>query len=60
MVATINAALRAFAIRRQARDIIAAFDQVQVDFTDSDHAWRYGGGRNLSRFAEDAREADTV
>jgi Arc/MetJ family transcription regulator len=55
-VATINAALRTFALRRQAREIVSAFDQVPMDFTDSDRAWGYGGGRDLSRLAEDARE----
>ncbi|MDG4792672.1 type II toxin-antitoxin system VapB family antitoxin [Micromonospora sp. WMMD1082] len=59
-VATINAALHAFAVRRQAREIIAAFDQVEMDFTGSDEAWRYGGGRNLSRLAEDARDAEAA
>ncbi|MBO0871070.1 MAG: DUF2191 domain-containing protein [Micromonosporaceae bacterium] len=54
-VATINAALHAFALRRQAADIIAALDSVPMDFTDSDQAWRHGGGRDLSRLEEDAR-----
>jgi hypothetical protein len=59
-VATINAALRAFALRRQAVDIVAAFDRVQVEYVDTHHAWRYGGGRDLSRLAEDAREGEAV
>jgi hypothetical protein len=55
-VATINAALHAFAVRKQAKEIIAAFDSVPMDFSGSAEAWRYGGGRDLSRLAEDARE----
>lgn len=57
-VATINAALHAFALRRQAVDIVAAFDSVEMDFDGSGHAWRHGGGRDLSRLAEEAREAE--
>lgn len=53
-VATINAALEAFAVRRQAADIVAAFDAVPVDVTESDQGWRYGGGRDLSRLEEQA------
>lgn len=56
-VATINAALHSFAVRRQARDIVSAFDSVHVDFDGSEHSWGYGGGRDLSRLAEDARNA---
>jgi Arc/MetJ family transcription regulator len=59
-VATINAALEAFAMRRRAVDIVAAFDSVEIDFSDSMHAWRYGGGRDLSRLAEDAREVEAA
>jgi hypothetical protein len=58
-VATINAALRSFAVRRQAAEIVAALDSVPMDFGGSDGGWGYGGGRDLSRFAEDARR-DTV
>jgi len=54
-VATINAALHVFAVRKQAEEIVAAFDSVEIDFSGSDEAWRYGGGRDLSRLAEDAR-----
>jgi len=54
-VATINAALHAFAVRRQAVEIIAAFDAVSVDLDRSADAWRYGGGRDLSQLVEDAR-----
>ena len=59
-VATINAALRAFAVRRQARDIIAAFDSVEIDLSGAHDAWGYNGGRDLSRLAEDARETDAA
>lgn len=55
-VATINAALRSFADRQRAKQIIAAFNSVEMDFSGSAEAWRYGGGRDLSRLAEDARE----
>lgn len=54
-VATINEALHSFAIRKQAREIIAAFDSVDVDVTGSAEAWRYGGGRDLSTLTEDQR-----
>ncbi|MBM0225443.1 MULTISPECIES: DUF2191 domain-containing protein [Micromonospora] len=59
-VATINAALHAIAVRRQAKEIVAAFDQVETDFGESAEAWRYGGGRDLSRLAENARDADAA
>jgi putative antitoxin of VapBC-like toxin-antitoxin system len=59
-VATINAALHAFAVRRKAIDIVAAFDGVEIDYSASAHGWRYGGGRDLSRLEEDAREAETA
>jgi hypothetical protein len=59
-VATINAALHAFAFRRKAKDIVAAFDSVTMDFTDAKGAWGYGGGRDLSTLAEDAREAEVA
>jgi hypothetical protein len=59
-VATINAALHAFAIRRQAREIVAAFDQVEMDFSGSADAWRYGGGRDLDSLAEQARDAEAA
>jgi hypothetical protein len=57
-VATINAALRSFALQRQAMDIVTAFSSVTMDYSHADEAWRYGGGRDLSRVAEDARAAD--
>jgi len=53
-VATINEALRSFAIRRQADEIVAALASVPMDFGDSDRSWGYGGGRDLSRLTEDA------
>lgn len=59
-VATINAALHAFALRRQAADILAAFDGATVDFAGSGESWGYGGGRDLSRLAEDADGAEAV
>ena len=59
-VATINAALHAFALRKQATEIVAAFDAVPMDFADSAQSWGYGGGRDLSRLAEDARAADAA
>ncbi|MFI2711931.1 type II toxin-antitoxin system VapB family antitoxin [Micromonospora sp. NPDC018662] len=59
-VATINAALHAFAVRRQAKEIVSAFDQVEMDFTMSEQAWRHGGGRDLSRLAEHAREGEAA
>jgi hypothetical protein len=59
-VATINAALHAFALRRRAVDIVQVLDSVEMDFEGSAHAWRYGGGRDLTRLVEDARDADTT
>ena len=58
-VATINAALHSFALRKQAAEIVAAFDSVPMDFTGSAEAWGNGGGRDLSHLTEDAR-ADHV
>ncbi|MFD7157039.1 hypothetical protein ACFV9C_20740 [Kribbella sp. NPDC059898] len=40
-----------------ARALIATFNEVPMDFTGSADAWRYGGGRDLSRLAERARES---
>jgi hypothetical protein len=48
-------ALRRSLVRRRAKKIAAAFDQVTIDFPEPERAWRYGGGRDLSRLAEDAR-----
>lgn len=59
-VATINAALHSFAVRRQAKEIVAAFDQVPVEFPDAERAWGYGGGRDLSRLAENARDSNAA
>lgn len=56
-VGTINEALRSFAIRRRAAEIVAALDSVSMTFTSGDDAWGYGGGRDLSRLVEQAREA---
>ena len=53
-------ALRAFATRRQAQEIVAAFDQVAIDLPDSDRAWGYGGGRDLDRLAEEARSSEAA
>lgn len=50
--ATINEALRPFAVRRQAAEILNALDAVPMDFSGSAQAWRYGGGRDLSRLSE--------
>lgn len=55
-VDTINAALHAAALRVQAERIVQAFDSVPMDFADSSASFGYGGGRDLSRLAEDARE----
>jgi hypothetical protein len=52
---TIDAALR-FVLRKRAMEIIAMLDSVEMDHTGSEKAWRYGGGRELSRLEEAARE----
>jgi Bacterial antitoxin of type II TA system, VapB len=57
-VATINAALHAFATRRLATEIVAAFDSVEIDFSESGKGWHYGGGRDLSKLEDDARPAE--
>jgi Arc/MetJ family transcription regulator len=54
-VATINEALRSFAVRKQAAQIMAALDSVPMDFSDSGGSWGYGGGRDLSGLVGDAR-----
>jgi hypothetical protein len=56
-VATINAALHSFAVRRQAREIVAAFDSVAMDFDGAADVWGYGGGRDLSALEQAARES---
>ena len=55
-VATINAALHTFALRRKAAEMMAVLDSIEMDYSGSDRAWRYGGGRDLSRVLEDARQ----
>ncbi len=59
-VSTINAALHSFALRKQAAEMMAALDSVEMDFTGSGEAWRFGGGRDLSLLVEDARHADAA
>lgn len=59
-MATINAALHAFAVRKRAAEVIAAFDVVQVDLDDGGRSWGYGGGRDLSALAADAGGAETA
>ncbi len=59
-VATINAALHAFAVRRQAVDIIAALDSVQIEFDGSAEGWHHGGGRDLSTLEADARAVEAA
>jgi Arc/MetJ family transcription regulator len=55
-VATINEALRLQALRAQAAEIIAALDGAQMDFSGSAESFRFGGGRDLSRLEERARD----
>ena len=55
-VETINAALRELADRRRAKALIETLDEIDLDFTDSADAWRFGSGRDLSRLEEDARD----
>jgi hypothetical protein len=59
-VATINAALHAFALRRQAVDVVRALDGVRVDFEGSEHGWRFGGGRDLAGLVEKARHEQSA
>lgn len=59
-VATINEALHSIAMRKQAREFMEALDSAEMDFTGSAEAGRYGGGRDLSRLVEAAREADAA
>lgn len=47
-VATINAALQEIHRRRRAEELLALWDTVELDFSGSENAWRYGGGRDLS------------
>ena len=55
-VATINAALERFALVKKAAELTAAFASADMDFSESEKAWRYGGGRDLSKLEERARE----
>jgi hypothetical protein len=55
-VATINEALRIQAQKAKAAEILAALDSVEMDYTGSADSFRYGGGRDLSRLGELARE----
>jgi hypothetical protein len=55
-VATINEALRVQALKAQAAEILAALDSVEMDYTGSADSFRYGGGRDLGRLEELARE----
>ncbi len=57
-VATINAALHAFAVRRQAAEVLAALDAVPLDLADGGRSWGHGGGRDLSALEADARAAE--
>lgn len=54
-VATINEALHAQAIRERAERILAAFDGATMDFAGSAEDFGYGGGRDLSRLEDEAR-----
>ncbi len=55
-VATINEALRIQALKAKAAEILAALDSVNMDYTGSAASFRHGGGRDLSRLGELARE----
>ncbi len=55
-VATVNEALRSFAVRKQAKEIVAALDRAEMDYSGSVEAWRFGGGRDLDRVIEDTQE----
>ncbi len=59
-VATINEALRTYAVRKKAAEIVAALNSVTMDYSGSADAWRYGGGRDLSRLEEDAHDEDVA
>jgi hypothetical protein len=50
------AALRAFAQRKLAEEVSAELDDLDIDHSGSGDAWRFGGGRELSQLAEDARD----
>jgi hypothetical protein len=55
-VATINEALRIQATKEQARQIMAALDSIPMDFAGSGESFGYGGGRDLSILAKEARD----
>jgi len=57
-VATITAALRQVARRKQVADAIALMNSVEMDYSGSENAFRYGGGRDLGRLEEKARLAE--
>jgi hypothetical protein len=48
--------LRAFAQRKLAAEVSADLDGLEIDYSGSADAWRFGGGRDLSQLAEDARD----
>jgi hypothetical protein len=43
-----------------AKEIIAALDSVQLDFAGSGKAWGHGGGRDLCRLVDRARDRGEV
>jgi hypothetical protein len=59
-VETINAALREFAARKRAKDLIATLDDIELEVSGSADTWRYGGGRDLSQLEKDAREVGSA
>jgi hypothetical protein len=54
-VATINAALESVARRKLVAEAIALMNSVEMDYSGSEHSFRYGGGRDLGKLAERAR-----
>ena len=54
-VAMVGGARRSFAPRKQAAEIVSAFDGVPMDFSGAEAAWRCSGGRDLEHLAENAR-----
>ncbi len=59
-VATINAALHAFAQRKLAAEVSADLDDLDIDYSGSADGWRLGGGRDLSTLEDDARDASAA
>ncbi|GAB3926332.1 hypothetical protein GCM10029976_020870 [Kribbella albertanoniae] len=43
--------------RERAEELIATLNEVEMEFGPSEHGWRYGGGRDLDRLIEKARES---